>query len=268
MVNYRRIGLFDSGLGGLAMAGRLRQALPQHDVICVADTAYMPYGSKSAAIIQKRSILACQTLLDCQCDALLVACNSAASVAGPLLQAHVPSHVLLADVIDLSISYLSRRFYGATLVLLATERTIRSGVYTHRLAPYHIKVRAVATPPWALMIEQGFLDGQVDLPMIAQYLRHAAVNSADAIVLGCTHYSLIKSIIERTCAAKVPVVDTAKLAVEAMVAQLLPSRQLYKDSAAESICMVSAQSSAFEQAARALFAPSARCVVWPRHLSL
>jgi glutamate racemase len=211
----RPIGIFDSGIGGLTVARAVKDLLPQEAIIYFGDVANLPYGEKSIAAIQYYVIQICDLLLQRECKVILMACSTASAVAYDLAKAHVGKRATVLNVIDPLIDHIGSKFKGKALGLIGTHRTVQSGVYEEKTQALEagIVLKSMATPLLAPMCEESFVQG-IKEELIADYLQHAALQEISALILGCTHYMVIKKQIQRFYAAhklQVEVVDASAI---------------------------------------------------------
>lgn len=218
------IGIFDSGIGGLTVAHAVTRALPHESVVYFGDTAHLPYGDKSAAAIQAYSVKICDVLLQHRCKLILIACNSASAAAFDLAQEYVGSKAVVMNVIDPVVAYVGRHFAGQTVGLIGTRQTVSSRVYERKIKALRKKItlRSLATPLLAPMIEEGFFDNSISQSVIERYLSDAHLQGIQALILGCTHYPLIKSEMARFLGGSVQIIDSSEI-VAAAVQQLFDS---------------------------------------------
>ena len=184
------IGLFDSGVGGLTVARALADRLPGERLLYFGDTAHLPYGDKSPEAIRGYSLAIAQHLVDLGAKAIVVACNSASSVAYEALVAAMSVPVF--NVIDPVVAEVAR--LGVDRVgIWGTKATIKSGVFPAKLkasAP-GATVRAWATPLLVPVIEENILQGPILDAVIDGYARPTEAEDVDALVLACTHYPIV-----------------------------------------------------------------------------
>lgn len=211
------IGLFDSGVGGLTVAHAIKQIMPQESLIYFGDTAHLPYGDKSAEAIRQYSEKITGFLLEQSAKAVLVACNSASASAFGYLKDKFGNRTILMDVISPVIDYIASRGYKKVGVI-GTKRTISSGVYSHLLKEKSpgTKVVSIATPLLVPMIEEGFIYDDVSSQIIRAYLSNESFRGIEAIILGCTHYPIIRNQISRFFDFNVEVVDSSIIVSEAV----------------------------------------------------
>lgn len=219
------IVVLDSGLGGLTVARALRAALPYDDLLYFGDTARLPYGTKSAATITSFVHQIITYLLPRNPKHVVIACNTATAVALPAIRAAFPT-VPISGVIEPG----SRAAVAAAgskktpvIGIIATEATIRSKAYEkaiHRRR-HHARLLLRPTPLLVPIIEEGRRD---DDPLVVlaveQYLRPFLQRGLDVLVLGCTHYPMLKTLIERTVGNSVGVIDSAERCAEDVARRL------------------------------------------------
>nr|WP_231583464.1 glutamate racemase [Rufibacter radiotolerans] len=209
----RPIGIFDSGIGGLTVAKAIKKHLPLEQLVYFGDTAHLPYGDKSTAAIQAYSIKICELLLKKNCKIILIACNSASAAAYELVREYVGSKALVLNVIDPVVAYVGERFAGKTIGLIGTKQTVLSNVYEKKIDDLdrHIQLKSLATPLLAPMIEEGFFNNTISESVIQTYLSDPALDGIEALILGCTHYPLIKDQIATFYGGSVEVLDASEL---------------------------------------------------------
>ena len=222
MNKEKPIGIFDSGIGGLTVARAVKNLLPNENIIYFGDTAHLPYGDKSAAAIQSYTVKICDLLIKQQCKVILIACNSASSAAYQLAKEYVGSKAKVINVIDPVISYLGEKFENKTIGLIGTKRTVRSNVYQKKLDKLNknILLRSLATPLLAPMIEEGYFNNTISEQIIQNYISDKNLIDIEALVLGCTHYPLIKKQINDFYKGKVEVIDSSHIVAAYLKAYL------------------------------------------------
>ena len=246
------IGIFDSGIGGLTVARQIVSDLPNEEIIYFGDTAHLPYGDKSSDAIRYYIAKIADFLYGQGCKALVIACNSASSV---LERASLPpfQKELVINVVDPVVEWVTVNPQIKNLGVIGTKRTISSGIYARRLKSKvkNLQVKNLSTPLLAPMIEEGFYNNNISKAIIASYLDKLV--DIDALVLGCTHYPLIKKEIDAYYQSRIPLIDAPKLVTSQLINQLetlelknVNSNPLHK-------FYVSDYTSGFEQAARLFF---------------
>ena len=231
MPNKAPIGIFDSGIGGLTLAHAITELLPNESIIYFGDTAHLPYGDKSATAIQSYAVKICNLLLEKNCKLILIACNSASAAAYDLVKAYVGSKAIVVNVIDPVIEYLSNSWDHKTLGLIGTKQTVNSGIYPQKAEQLQqgIQIKSLATPLLAPMIEEGFFNNKISEQIIEEYLHNEKLQAIDGLILGCTHYPLIKKQIEAYYQDKVQVIDTSVI-VAKHIQGILAKENLQTDS--------------------------------------
>lgn len=225
------IGVFDSGVGGLTVLQALREALPNEDLIYLGDTARLPYGTKSPASISRYASQAARLLQQRNIKLLVVACNTASAVALDALRAQMEPLPVVGVVGPGARAAVAARPAGRHLVL-ATEATVRLGAYREailRLDPA-ASVQELACELLVSLAEEGWNDGAIPAAIIARYLATLgdAVTDLNSVILGCTHFPLLRPAITAAFAPDVSVVDSASTTA-AVVRDTLESIGLCND---------------------------------------
>ncbi len=254
MSNNRPIGIFDSGIGGLTVAHAIRKLLPHESLIYFGDTAHLPYGDKSEAAIQAYSVKIADFLQQQSCKLIVIACNSASSAAYELLKEYVRK-VKIINVIDPMVDWVSRHYEGRTIGLIGTRRTVASGVYARKLAETgkNITLHSLATPLLAPMIEEGFFNNRISHEIIAGYLSAHELRHIDALILGCTHYPLIRQEISAYYNGSVDVLDSAEMVARTVAKSLKEMGLLNHQSPGPDRFLVSDYTHTFELSTRIFF---------------
>ncbi|WP_224366834.1 glutamate racemase [Hyalangium versicolor] len=219
------IGVFDSGVGGLTVLKALMTRLPHESTLYLGDTARVPYGTKSGEVVTRYSLKNAQFLLERGIKLLVVACNTASAVALPALSSALPVPVL--GVIAPGARAALQRTKGGGVGVIGTPGTIKSGAYQRELqaAEPHVRVKARACPLFVPLAEEGWTVGEVPHLVAREYLADFAREGVDTLVLGCTHYPLLKGVIAEVVGPSMALVDSAEATAEA-VAELLTQREL------------------------------------------
>jgi len=206
------IGIFDSGVGGLTVAHAIKQILPYENLIYFGDTAHLPYGDKSAEAIESYSRKITEFLLEHNVKVVVIACNSASASAFGTLKKEFGSKTLIIDVIDPVVDYMGTRDFKK-IGVIGTKRTISSGMYETKLKEKSpgTSVISMATPLLVPMIEEGFIFDDISNAIIRAYLSNHTLDGIQALILGCTHYPIIKNQISKIFNFNVEVVDSAKI---------------------------------------------------------
>ncbi len=252
------IGVFDSGIGGLTVAHAIKLSMPHENMIYFGDTAHLPYGDKSEAAIQAYSVKIANILLQKGCKVIVIACNSASSAAYELLKEYVKHEAHVINVIDPMVAYVARHFENKTVGLIGTKRTVQSAIYTKKLAELNknIRLKTLATPLLAPMIEEGFFNNQISKEIIAQYLEDDALSGLDALILACTHYPLIRKEIEAFYKDQVMVLDSSVIVASSLKQKLTELGLINTEGNSVSHFYVSDYTESFESSARMFFGES------------
>jgi len=206
------IGIFDSGIGGLTVARAITHLLPNESIVYFGDTAHLPYGDKSAAAIQSYSVKIADMLLSQECKTILIACNSASASAYELVKEHVGDKAHVMNVIDPVVSLIKQEYGNKRIGLIGTNQTVNSNVYKKKVdaLSQDTHVTSLATPLLAPMIEDGFHEGKITESVIHEYLSHPDLSEIDALILGCTHYPMIKNEISSFYKSNTSVIDSSE----------------------------------------------------------
>ena len=214
-MNTKPIGIFDSGVGGLTVAKAITEILPNERIIYFGDTAHLPYGDKSKESVRTYSNRITQFLLDNDCKAVVIACNTASAHAFSDLQKNF-SDTPIINVIDPTVNYCANKFDTGKIGIIATKGTITSRIYPRKIlkANDKLEVTQAAAPLLVPMIEEGYFNNNISQTIINSYLSTKNFKDIKALILGCTHYPLIKSEVIRYFEDRVEVVDSASVVAE------------------------------------------------------
>ncbi len=208
------LGVFDSGLGGLTVVRALREILPHERIVYLGDTARVPYGTKGpATVIRYAPLLRAAPHRTDDVTALVIACNTVSAVAPERLRIELDVPVL--GVVEPGARAAVAATRTGRIGVLATAATIASGAYTHAVAQLSTRAEVIGQPAALLvpLAEDGWVDGEVPRLVVRRYIEPLAAARVDVVVLGCTHYPLLRTAIEAEVAARigadVPVVDSA-----------------------------------------------------------
>jgi glutamate racemase len=216
----RPIGVFDSGMGGLTVLRALHERLPAEDIVYFGDTARVPYGTKGARTVQAFAWQDARFLVSQGVKMVVVACNTASAFALDYLAQRLTVPVL--GVIDPGVAAARRATRGGPVGVIGTSGTIRSGRYQEALATSMAADRIVAQecPLFVPLVEEGLMDHALTELACAEYLTGLRDRAVDTLILGCTHYPLLKPVISRFMGAGTVLVDSADVLADAAEAQL------------------------------------------------
>jgi len=249
------IGIFDSGIGGMTVAKAILRHLPNENLVYFGDTAHLPYGDKSTAAIQAYSIKICNVLLQQKCKVILIGCNSASAAAYDLVKEYIGSKAKVMNVIDPVVEFIKDRFADTKIGLIGTKQTVQSNVYKKKIDALNQKINlaSLATPLLAPMIEEGFVNHSVSQTIIDNYLSDPALTDINALILGCTHYPLIKEQVSNYFAGGTEILDSAEIVAQSLKAWLNQHYLLNKKEAGNHQFFVSDYTASFESSTRIFF---------------
>lgn len=203
------IGIFDSGLGGLTVVRQIHRVLPREDVIYLGDTARVPYGTKSPGTVIRFACEDTQFLLQQNVKAVVVACNTASAWALPTLEKRfrVPIFGVIAPGVQAALAASRARRIG----VIGTSATIRSEAYSRALIARDeaVKVFARACPLLVPLVEEGWTNHRITHAVLSEYLAPLRRHRIDALILGCTHYPLLRQAIRQVMGSAVQLIDSA-----------------------------------------------------------
>lgn len=220
------IGVFDSGVGGLTVVRALRQVLPGEDIVYLGDTARVPYGNKSPRTVERYSLGCLKFLLDRHVKLVLIACNTASANALPALVEASPVPVIGA--VEPGADSALAATHNGRIGVIGTLGTIRSNAYARAITARNpnAKLTALACPLLVPLAEEGWTDGEIATMIARRYLTQlfAQDPAIDTLVLGCTHYPLLRPVLAQVAAEltgrTIAVVDSASAMAEAARAAL------------------------------------------------
>ena len=223
------LGVFDSGLGGLTVVRALRERLPAESIVYLGDTARVPYGTRSQDTVVKYALGCSKILVGRGVKAIVVACNTVSAVALDVLRVELDLPVL--GVIEPGARLAAEMAGGDVIGVLGTAGTIASGAYARAVAAASTRAEVVgqAAPLLVPLVEEGWTEGEVPRLAVRRYLAPLVSHGARVIVLGCTHYPLLRDVIEREArelsGGPVRLVDSAHATARA-VADFLGERAM------------------------------------------
>ena len=252
------IGIFDSGIGGLTVARAVQEQLPNESIIYFGDTAHLPYGDKSTAAIQAYSVRIADFLIKKKCKVVLIACNSASSAAYDLVVEYVGKKTKVFDVINPTIDYIRENHSDDKIGLIGTKQTVSTGVYGKKIddLKHNIQFVALPTPLLVPMIEEGIYADDISKSIIKKYLSDETLEDIDSLILGCTHYPIIKKQISsfyQSGNQNVEVIDSAETVAKALKSYLEYHQLSAKSKTSADEFYVSDFTKAFESTTRLFF---------------
>lgn len=211
LMQSRPIGVFDSGVGGLTVVRALQRILTQEDIVYFGDTAHLPYGTKSKQTIKKFSLQNARFLIKFDIKLLIVACNSASALALPELKKEFTLPILgvIEPTVEKAVQICSNK-----IGVIATPATIESGIYQRTIRKFskkqnkNVKVFTQECPLFVSLAEEGWTENKISEQIAQKYLSFLK-NKIDVLILGCTHYPLLKKVIKKTVGKKTILIDSA-----------------------------------------------------------
>jgi glutamate racemase len=223
------IGVFDSGIGGLTVLHEIIQSLPRENTIYLGDTARAPYGTKSVDAVLRYSFENSEFLVEKGVKILVVACNTSTALALDRLQAELELPVI--GVIGPGVRRALASTRSNKIGVIGTEATIQSGAYTKALkaAKPVLEVYSRACPLFVPLVEEGWTDNAMVEMTVSAYLESLKQSGIDTLILGCTHYPLLKKAIRKFLGSGVRLVDSAEETAAEVAALLKKSSQARKN---------------------------------------
>ena len=222
------IGIFDSGMGGLTVMRALKARLPRESFLYLGDTARLPYGTKSADTVTRYALQAAQALLGHDIKLLVVACNTASAAALPAL-AEALAPLPVVGVIEPGAQAAVAAAPEGPIAVIATEGTVKGGAYVRAIqaiAP-NMPVVQQAAPLFVALAEEGLRQGEIARLVAERYLKPllSTLPRPKGLVLGCTHFPVLKDVIAQVAGRDVAIIDSAETTAQA-VADILAERKL------------------------------------------
>ena len=204
------IGVFDSGIGGLTVVRALRQDFPRHNLLYFGDTARTPYGTKSPETVIQYAIQDAEFLIQRGAQILVVGCNTASSVATDRLRERfdIPIFEVISPAVQMAVSQPKGRRIG----IIGTRATINSGVYEQKIRALRpdMEVYGAPCPLLVPLVEEGWLKKGETRRIVKKYLHPLKLKQIDVLILGCTHYPLLKEIIQAKIGKRVKIIDSSE----------------------------------------------------------
>jgi len=250
MPDSRPIGVFDSGLGGLTVAKAIKEKLPNENIVYLGDTARVPYGNKSTLLVTCYATQITNFLLGENAKLIVVACNTASALALPALQSEfqVPILGVILPGSQAAVHATRNNHIG----VIGTIATINSNAYTTVLNEIEssIQITAQACPLFVPLVEEGWLNGPVPSEITASYLKSINVANVDTLILGCTHYPLLKPMIQDHVNDNTVLIDSAETVAEE-AATILLEKKMSADNSNKGLlkCFVTDSPTKFESIA-------------------
>jgi len=202
-----KIGIFDSGVGGLTVLKAIRKHYPRVDIVYLGDTARVPYGTKSKDTVIRYSLECAEFLKEKGIQLLVVACNTASSYALEVLRSKFDFPVF--GVIEPGVQEAIKKTKNKKVGVIGTPATIKSEAYQKLLKRFGNEVVAKACPLFVPLVEEGILEGEIARKVVEYYLSELKDSGIDTLILGCTHYPLLKPVIKEFLGG-VEVIDSSE----------------------------------------------------------
>ena len=224
-MSKKSIGVFDSGLGGLTVLKALRRTLPHENLIYFGDSANVPYGSKSKQTVTRFSLDIARFLESQGVKMIVVACNTASALALPELRKHCRVPVL--GVIEPGAKQAAATSRNGKIAVLGTEGTVKSNAYAKAILKYHPRARVIqqACPLFVPLVEENWASQPATRLVAQTYLSSVRRHRADTVILGCTHYPVLKKVISDVLGPQVKLVDASQAVAQAVQDFLRENKQ-------------------------------------------
>jgi glutamate racemase len=225
------IGIFDSGAGGLTVASAVKNLLPNEKIIYFGDTAHLPYGDKSSETVRNYSLGITDFLLNKHCKVILIACNTASAAAYDSVKEKTGDKAIVLNVIDPAAEFVANNLNYTKIGVIGTKGTVLSESYPKKIHQLNQKMEVVSlqTPLLVPMIEEGFIFDNISNAIIKEYLSKDVLNNIDALILGCTHYPIIKNQIRKFYNFKTDIIDSSHVVAQKLKAILTDNHLLNTD---------------------------------------
>lgn len=240
------------------MAKAVKDLLPDESIVYFGDIAHLPYGDKSTAAIQAYSVRIVDFLLQKRCKVILIACNSASSAAYDLVREFTGKKARVFDVINPTVDYVRENYQERRIGLIGTKQTVNAGVYADKInaLQQQIDFVSLATPLLVPMIEEHIFSDAISDEIIRRYLSDPSLHEIESLILGCTHYPIIKHQIQAYYSSlnkEVEVLDSAETIAKALRAYLEFNQLKAKTKQQEDEFYVSDHTDSFERTTRVFF---------------
>ncbi|MCF8023917.1 MAG: glutamate racemase [Desulfobacteraceae bacterium] len=214
------IGIFDSGIGGLTVVRAVMDTLPEYDIVYFGDTARTPYGNKSGRTVIEYSLENTEFLASKGAKIIVMACNTASSVATEAVKNRfdMPIYEVISPAVDLALEKTRKDIIG----VIGTRATIESGIYERKIRQKSPGAKIYSTPCPLLVpiVEEGWITKPETRMIVRKYLHPLKVRQIDTLILGCTHYPVLKNIIAHKIGNKVGIIDSS-VALAGQIKQFL-----------------------------------------------
>jgi len=265
-VSQQPIGVFDSGIGGLTVAKAIINHLPEERIIYFGDTAHLPYGDKSKELVKSYAVAITDFLLKVQqCKCIVIACNTASAAAYEYLRDFYKGSVPVFNVIDPIVESVVADDSIKRVGIIATKTTIASGVYQEKLSRRKpsLQYTSLATPLLAPMIEEGFYNNKISRTVIHNYLEQPELKDIDALILGCTHYVMIRDEINGFFNGKVKLFDSTDIVARKLKVILEKENLISERKTTDHVFYISNYTESFEKSATLFYGENIKLEYYP-----
>lgn len=254
IMDKRPIGIFDSGVGGLTVAKAIAKELPNERIIYFGDTAHLPYGDKSKESVRAYSNRITGFLLAKGCKAIVIACNTASAHAYSELKKFYPK-IPIINVVNPTVNHCASKYDTGKIGVIATKGTIQSRIYPRKIVKKNpnLEVPQNAAPLLVPMIEEGFFNNNISQTIINSYLSAKNFKGISALILGCTHYPLIKEEVEQYFQGEVEVIDSASVVAQFTKKILKKEGLTSTEKIGEDLFYISDYTQSFEETSKLFF---------------
>jgi len=223
------IGIFDSGVGGLTVVKEVLKELPDYQIIYFGDTARLPYGTRGADFVKKYSGKITEWLLNKNAKIIVIACNTSSAWASDLLKKKFKK-VKIFEMITPVIPDILAATKNKKVGIIGTPGTIKSGAYQKKILDKDssIKIFAQACPLLVPLAEEGLIDDKITLEVLNKYIEPLKKEGIDVLVLGCTHYPLLRQAIEREVGSEIKIINPAESLAREMKEYLIKNIDIAK----------------------------------------
>ena len=262
-MDSRPIGVFDSGVGGLTVVSALLQNIPGETIYYVGDTARVPYGNKSQERIQQYSKEIVDWLIQKDCKIIIIACNTASSLAIDYLKSKFSLPII--GVIDPGVHKALSVTKSQTIGVIGTHATIQSDSYGNRLKSINPKIKILnkACPLFVPLVEEGLVEGEIPNLIAESYLSAFKNKDVDTVILGCTHYPILRKAIKHILGEGINLVDSGEATAD-VVLESLNEHKILSDSLGGKLhFFVTDSTKSFKKAITKSFSPSIGLVAGP-----
>ena len=262
-MNNRPIGVFDSGVGGLTVVSALLQNIPSETIYYVGDTARVPYGNKSQERIQQYSKEIVDWLIQKNCKMIIVACNTASSLAIDYLKSKFSLPIV--GVINPGAHQALSVTKSQTIGIIGTEATIQSNAYGNKLKILDSKVKIInqACPLFVPLVEEGLVEGEIPTLIAKSYLGDFKNKDVDTVILGCTHYPILGKIIQDVLGERINLVDSGRATAKVVLERLSKDKILSNRSEGELYSFVTDSTESFKKAITRSLLPAIDIITGP-----